>query len=225
MLTATPLIYCPVGIKRPACVPPGRAPIAQLSKVGPDTMTTIVNGEEKIEGGGGAVYGGGYDPAMRSTWKKTKLRTEKIDDNTTITHGGWWVQLLNHRPQDLIRIQRHPRVRQWVTVPGVRADHQWQVPVLLEIADGQVTSALDGIWDGERYTGGELEPLQQELLALVNGVEQSAPVDLAAAVRDLAVQGLMLGQYVDIDLLATAGWLSESLCLATVSAMAGRIVA
>lgn len=210
MLTATPLIYCPKEVKRPACVPQGRAPIALYDGKGPDAVTTVVDGKEQTVGGGGTIYGSGYDPATRATWKRTR--------------AGWWVQLLNHRPQDLIRIQRHPRVRQWITIPGVRPDHQWQVPVLLEIANGQVNSALDGIWDGERWTGGELEPLQQELLALVNGVEQSSPVDLAVAVRELAVKGLMLGQFVDLDLLAVAGWLSESLCLATVTAMAGRVI-
>jgi len=210
VLTPTPLIYCPVDIKRPACVPTGRAPIALLAGKGPDAVTSLVNGQEVTTGGGGTIYGSGYDPTTRETWKRTR--------------AGWWVQLLNHRPQDLIRIQRHPRVRQWITVPGVRPDHQWQVPVLLEIADGQVTSALDGIWDGERYTAGELEPLQQQLLALINGVEQSSPVDLAVAVRELAVQGLMLGQFVDLDLLAVAGWLSESLCLTTVQAMASKVV-
>jgi hypothetical protein len=208
MLSPTPLIYCPVGIKRPPCVPTGRAPVAQLPGKGPDAVTTMVNGQEHTEGGGGTIYGGSYDPSLRGTWKKAR--------------AGWWVQLLNHKPQDLIRIQRHPRVRQWATIPGVRSDHQWQVPVLLEIAEGQATSALDGIWDGERWTGGELEPLQQELLALVNGVEQAAPVDLASTVRDIAVKGLELGQHVDLDLLGVAGWLGESMCLSAVAAMAGR---
>jgi hypothetical protein len=210
MLTPTPLIYCPIGIPRPACCPP-RAPIAALKGKGPDAVTTVIDGQEHTEGGGGTTYGGGYDPATKGAWRKTR--------------AGWYVLLLNHRPQDLIRVQRHPRVREWVTIPGVRPDHQWQVPVLLDLSDGQVTSALDGIWDGERWTGGELEPLQQALLALVNGIEQSSPVDLSAAVRDLAVQGLALGQHVDIDLLAVAGWFSESLCLATISAMAGRSLA
>lgn len=208
MLTATPLIYCPVGIDRPACCA-HRAPIAQLRGKGPDAVATIVGDQQVITGGGGNMYGGGGYVADSKGWKKTP--------------AGWWVQLLNHRPQDLIRLQRHPRVRTWATVPGAHIGHEWQVPVLLEVSDTSVTSALDGLWDGERYTGGDLEPLQQELLALISGVDQGSPVDIAAEVRRMAAQGLGLGQHVDLDLLAVAGWLSESLALATVSAMAGRL--
>src|SRR5690242_2186391 len=107
MLTPTPLIYCPVGIKRPACVPPGRAPIALFAGKGPDAVTSIKDGQEVTTGGGGTIYGNGYDPATRELWKKTKIRTDQ--DGTK--HGGWWALLTNHKPQDLIRVQRHPRVR------------------------------------------------------------------------------------------------------------------
>lgn len=207
MLTATPLIYCPVGIERPACCA-HRAPIDLLRGKGPDAVTTVEHGQEVITGGGGKIYGSGYDPSTREKWRKTR--------------AGWWVLLLNHKPQDLIRIQRHPRVRTWVTVPGAHVGHEWQVPVLLELSETGITSALDGIWDGERYTAGDLEALQQELLALIRGIDQGSEIDLAAEVRRLAALGLGLGQHVDLDLLAVAGWLSESLALATISAMAGR---
>jgi hypothetical protein len=208
VLTAAPLIYCPVGVERPACCA-HRHPIGLLPKKGPDAVTTTVNGQEETTGGGGNIYGAtGYDPALRSKWRKTR--------------AGWWALLTNQKPQDLIRMQRHPRVRTWSVVPGAHAGHEWQVPVLFEMSDSGITSALDGLWDGERYTGGDLEPLQQELLALINGIDQGSPVDIAAEVRRLAAAGLGLGQYVDLDLLALAGWLSESLALSTVIVMAGR---
>lgn len=206
-LSPTPLIYCPVGIPRPACCP-HRAPVSLLPGKGPDAVTTLVDGQEETTGGGGMIYGGSYDPLTRDGWRKTR--------------AGWWVLLRNHKPQDLIRLQPHPRVRQWVTVQGARSDHQWQVPVLFDLSGGRIDSALDGIWDGEQWTAGELAPLQSQLLALINGVEQATPVDLSAALRDLAVQGLAVGHFVDLDLMVVGGWLSESLCLTTVNVMAGR---
>lgn len=208
-LSPTPLIYCPTGVTRPACCA-SRAAISLLPGKGPDAVTELVDGQEQTTGGGGQMYGGaGYDPLTREHWRQTR--------------AGWWVLLRNHKPQDLIRLQPHPRVRQWVSVPGARSEHQWQVPVLFDLSDGRITSALDGIWDGEQWTGGELAPLQSQLLALINGVHQDADLDVSAAVRDLAIAGLAVGHHVDLDLLVVAGWLSESLCLATINAMAGRV--
>lgn len=208
MLTALPLIYCPADMKKPPACWPARSRIETVSGVGPDAVsTTHPDGSVTVTGGGGGCYGGAFVPGATG-WKKTR--------------GGWWIQLLNHRPQDLIRVQRHPRVRQWATIQGVRPDHQWQVPVLLDRSGGVLTSALDGVWDGDRWSGGELEPLQQELLALIQGVDQGNPVDLAAEVRRIARIGLGIGHHVDDDLLAVSGWLGESMHLAVVACMAGE---
>lgn len=209
MLTPLPLIYCPAGVKRPPCWPL-LAPVGLLPAKGPDVVRTVAtDGSEVITGGGGTMFGGPYVDGSPG-WRPTR--------------GGWWVQLLNHKPQDLIRIQRHPRVRQWVTVPGVRPDHQWQVPVLLDRSSGVLSSALDGVWDGERWSGGDLEPLQSQLLALINGVDQGGDTDLAAEVLRLALAGLAVGHHTDADgdLIAVAGWLSESMQLAILNAMAGQ---
>lgn len=206
MLTSTPLIYCPKGVTRPACCP-HRAPISLLPGKGPDAVTTEVNGIEVTSGGGGMIYGAGYDPTTREKWRKTR--------------GGWYVLMSNHKPQDLIRMQPHPRVRQWATVTGAQPDHHWQVPVLLDLSGGHVSSALDGVWDGEQWSAGELAPLQDQLRALIGGIEQPQQIDLPAALRELTAQGLAIGHWVDLDLLAHTGWLSESLCLSAVHAMAG----
>jgi len=206
MLTPLPLIYCPAGIKRPACWPMV-APIATLAGHGPDATRTIASdGTEVVTGGGGTMFGGPY--AEGSTgWR--------------LTRGGWWVCLLNHKPQDCIRLQRHPRVRAWATVAGVRPDHQWQVPVLLDRSGGVVASALDGVWDGESWNAGDLAVLQSQLLALINGVDQSDEANLPAEVLRMTIAGLAVGHHVDADLLAAAGWLSESMQFAVLHAMAG----
>ena len=208
MLTPTPLIYCPTGIDRPACCA-HRAPIDLLRGKGPDAVATIVNGQEVITGGGGKIYGAsGYDPATREKWRKTR--------------AGWWLLLLNHKPQDLIRLQAHPRVRRWAPLVGAQPEHTWHIPILLEPTRLGWMSALDGIWDGESWSAGELARLQEPLLAIANGVQQGDDATREADFRRLAIDLLALGHLVDEDLLIAAGWLSESLMLRVVLTAAGR---
>lgn len=206
-LTPYPLIYCPKGINKPACCP--HVAIMELfAGKGPDAVTTLVNGQEITEGGGGRCYGGGYQVGSPG-WTKTK--------------AGWWVQLRGHRPQDLIRLQPHPRVRRWVQIPGAQTDHLWQVPVLIEEGGTGWTSSLDGVWDGDEFHGGELADLQTQLLAVVRGVAHDHDAsDLQKAIRELAVSILCVGQWVDEDLVIAGKFLSESVMLGAITAACGR---
>lgn len=210
-LTPYPLIYCPKGVKKPACCP-HEAVVGQFPGKGPDAVTTMVDGKPVTKGGGGKCYGGGYD-GDPTGWVKTR--------------AGWWVLMAGRRPQDLIRLQAHPRVRRWVSMTGAQIDQVWQIPVLLEEGKRGWDSALDGIWDGKRYHGGDLAPLQEQLLAVVRGVAGGRSDDdtLRAAVRSLAIAILGVGQWVDEDLLIAGGLLSESVMLGAITHACGRMLA
>jgi hypothetical protein len=206
MLTPYPLIYCPKGITKPACCPHA-APTALLPGKGPDAVL-LDDGQPDRTSGGGMCYGGGWQPNSPG-WKKTR--------------AGWYVQIGRHRPQDLIRLQPHPRVREWITIQGAQADHAWRIPLLLEQGDAGWTSALDGVWDGEQYHGGDLAPVQEQLLAVVRDVVQGLESpELLAAIRSLAIQILAVAQWVDEDLLIAGGFLSEMLALRAIVGAAGQ---
>jgi hypothetical protein len=203
MFTATPLIYCPKGIAKPACCAHGGA-VGLLPGKGPDVSSVLEGDQLVTTGGGGLCYGGGWQPDAPG-W--------------TLTSGGWYVQLLGHRPQDLIRLQSHPRVRRWQTVVGAQPDQLWQIPVLLEHGGNGYTSALDGVWNGQAWTAGELADLQSQLLALVNGIGQGDPAfNMEQSLRDLAFALLAVGHWIDEPLLAVTGWFSEQLLARTILA-------
>ena len=203
MFTATPLIYCPKNIPKPACCAHA-GPVGLLPGKGPDAVTEIIDGDQRTTGGGGLCYGGGWHPDAPG-WIKTS--------------GDYWVQLLGHRPQDVIRLQSHPRVRRWQSIQGAQHDHTWQIPVLLERGENGYTSALDGVWDGTGWTAGELAKLQSQLLALVNGIAQGDPAfNLEQSLRELAFALLAVGHWIDEPLLAVTGWFSEQLLARTILA-------
>lgn len=171
--------------------------------------------------GGGTLFGG---------------TLEDLPDGSTWTRSpaGWYVATCGHRPQDLLRLDRHPRVVTWARIDGALPGQGWQVPVLLTpageadehgyVADGYL-SALDRIWDGTTYgTPQDLAALQEPLLALANGVSVGGTLEQRnAAMRELAIGLLTLGQWVDGDLLAALGWLSERLQVQAILAAMNRL--
>lgn len=208
LLTPYPLIYTPKNVSKPACCPHG-GPIDVLPGKGPDVVITRDGDNTVVTGGGGRMWGGGYHPES-SGWKPTP--------------AGWWLQLLDHKPQHCIRLQAHPRVRQWVSVVGALPDHTWQIPVLLTHDQGRITSALDGIFDGQQFSAGDLSHLQQQLLAVRAGVGANnySDEELQTATLNLAIDLLAVGQWIDRDFLAVSGWLSESLMLRAILIACGE---
>jgi hypothetical protein len=203
IITPYPPIYVPKGKAKPACCPHA-GPVKLLNGYGPDAQVERSPKGEKRTGGGGQCWGGGFvdgDPG----WVKTP--------------AGWWVRLLGHRPQDLIRLQPHPRVRRWVEVPGASPDQAWQVPVLLERSGRLLRSACDGIWNGKTWSAGDLAGMQESVLAFYNGTPQGhGREDRNRRFRELAVSLLAVSHWIDIDLLVAAGWLGEGLMMRTVVA-------
>lgn len=198
-----PLIYCPKGVARPACCP-WQGGTGLLDGKGADAPV-----------GGGVCYGG---PFRGGAWKKTP--------------GGWYVLLDGHQPQHLGRAQPHPRLVRWQAVPGHAPETWWRIPVMIQPLvrpDGQpdrarvYVSALDRVWGPDGWQApSELEPIMRDLLA----VSEGAPLADTAEERDLAVVRLAislcaLGQWVDGDLIATAGWLTDTVVLRIIKAAIG----
>ncbi len=103
-MTPYPFIFCPPGVDKPACC-------AHMGQV----RQTATGGPE---GTGGVCWGGPYDPEA-ARWVKTA--------------GGWYLGDAGHRPQDLVRLNTHPRVVKWHQIPGALEDQWWRVPVLLTL--------------------------------------------------------------------------------------------
>ncbi len=196
-LNPYPLMFCPPGIDKPACCP-HMGQVRVKSDAGP-------------EGAGGICWGGGYD-AQAGTWTKTA--------------AGWWLNLNGQQPQHLTRMQTHPRILRWRSIPGALEGHWWQIPVLLTHVlhgeDKTYVSALDRIWSGTEWAApSELKPIQERVLAVVNGIPLDMDLEVRnAAVRKLAVSILQIGQWVDQDFLSAAGWLSERMMLNAVACSA-----
>lgn len=134
--------------------------------------------------------------------------------------AGWWLGTCGHRPQDLVRLEDHPRVIRWRTIPGAQPEHTWRVPVLLtpdpDGAAPAYVSALDRVMTPQGWQAPEdLRPLQEWLLHLAHRQTSAGTMEERnARFIQGAVALLAVGQWVDFDLLATAGWLSERLSLA-----------
>lgn len=194
-MTPYPLIFCPPDVAKPACCPHA-GQVRQTSEGGPEKT-------------GGTCWGGPFDPAG-AQWIKSR--------------AGWWLGLIGHKPQDLTRLESHPRVMRWRVIDGALDGHFWRVPVLLTPADEMpkhgYISALDRLWNGSEWTAPQdLAALQEPLLAIVHGIPLK--MDLAerdAAIRGLAIGLLTVGHWIDHEFLAMTGWLSESLILATIRA-------
>jgi hypothetical protein len=192
-LTPYPVFYTPPGQPRPACCPHDGG--LQLIAPGPDGLL-------------GMLWGGAELPAA-ADWRQT--------------HAGWWVRADGHLPQHLTRLDGHPRIPRWCVVEGALEDHWWRVPILIDKQDETWGSALDRLWTGGEFgPPADLEPLQRQVLAIVAGV----PLADTAEARDvacakLAVELLALGQWVDSDLLAALGWLSEDMMERVILAACG----
>jgi len=200
-----PLIYCPQGVARPACCP-SVGGTGLLDGKGAD----VASGGK----GGGVCYGGPY---RDGAWQRTP--------------AGWYVLLDGHKPQHLGRAQSHPRILRWQAVPGHLPETYWRVPVVLAplvaekdgAAAACYVSALERVWYGDGWKAPtDLEDLHRSLLAIAEGV----PLADTAAERDhkvtaLAIELLELGQWVDGDLLAAAGWLTEALVERVILAACG----
>jgi hypothetical protein len=201
-----PLIYCPKGVKRPECCP-WLAGMGLLSGKGPD----VAEGGE----GGGFCFPGPY---RDGPWLKTG--------------AGWYVLLDGHKPQHLGRTQPHPRIVKWQAVPGHLPETLWRIPVMIAPMvkpEGHpdkaacYMSALDRVWSPAGWSAPvELEPIQRQLLALAEGV----PLHDSAEERDrmiamLAIDLMSLGQWVDADLIAAAGWLTDAVVIRVVEAACG----
>lgn len=208
-MTPYPLIYTPrgwksaTGAQKPACCPhTGSLPTER--RLGPDV---VMEGDEVKSGGGGLLWGG--DRLDGGTWR--------------CTPAGWWVCLNGHHPQHLLRLGRHPRVIRRAVVEGAQPGQLWSIPVLLEHGPDGYRSAVDGVWDGERWAAGDLTATQETLLAAASGLDTDPdPARHAANIRQLAVDLAAIDQWVDLDLLAVTGWLSERAMLAWILAAAGR---
>lgn len=199
MRAGTPRWYCPVGVERPAHVPyPGG--IALLPGVGPDVAA---DGE-----GGGTIYGGPFEPG---------------EPGWTVTDAGWWVNLDGVAPQQLVRLETHPRILRWATVQGEHPDHWWRVPVLLtpqgQDAEGApllFVSAVERVFRGADgwQPPSDLVELQHQLLAVAmdQGVG-NRDADEMAVLADLVAVILGLGHTVSLHELIVKGWLTERVLL------------
>lgn len=206
-----PRIYCPPGVARPACCPPGIAAVAVHPSHAPDVAHLPEDARAEVAGRTwGLCYGG--DPIPGQRWARTD--------------AGWWAAVDGFTPQDVLRLERHPRVLRWRQVQGAHLDHWWSVPVILAPAGaaGQgYVSALDRLVGpaGARIAGEDLAPLQETLLAIVNGVELGqTEAQRNDALEQLAIGLLAIGHWVDAPLLYAAGWLSESVLVRIVVAAA-----
>lgn len=199
-----PLIYCPRGILRPSCCP-WPAGVGLLDGKGADAPA-----------GGGTCYGAAY---RDGDWRKTP--------------AGWYVLIEGHKPQHLGRAQSHPRILRWQAVPGHAPETWWRIPVLLApmvTVDGQpdkaacYVSAIDRVWGPSGWEApADLEPIMRSLLAIAEGVPLAdTPEDRSRAVAQLAIDLAALGQWIDGDLMATAGWLTEDVMTRIIFAACGR---
>jgi hypothetical protein len=192
-LTPYPIWYTPAGVAKPACCPhAGGLPVIVP---GPDGAT------------GGTLWGANALPA--GDWRRAA--------------PGWWVLADGHLPQHLARLDGHPRIPRWAVVEGTEVDHFWRVPILLEKVDSTWRSSLDRVWTGDGFAPPkDLEPISRQVLAITSGVPLHHDIEernrLCAV---LAVDLLALGQWVDGDLLAALGWLSEDMMERVILAACG----
>lgn len=186
LLVPYPLIFTPQGMPKPACCPH----MAQVP---------VLKGPEGLPG---ICWGGAYLPDA-GEWIKTP--------------AGWWLNINGHQPQHMTKLETHPRVMRWECIIGAQPDHFWRIPILLtRVSLGEeegFVSALDRIWNGMEWAAPrDLEPLQTRLLSAANGVPLGADPELRSkAMREIAMEILSVGSWVDPDFLAATGWLSERL--------------
>jgi hypothetical protein len=202
-LTPYPLFYLPPSVQPPACCP-HRVRFGTSRNAGPDGVDT----PEGRVGGSGHTLGGSF---RHGDWRKSP--------------AGWWLLCgEGHQPQHLVRMPAHPAIRRWRSVDGVIPGQRWRVPVLLTLDQGDLIDATDRRWTADGWQAADdLRPLLEPLLAVGCGILLDPdPTARNAAMVRLAVGLLAVGHWIDADLLATTGWLSESLVLRVVNAALDR---
>jgi hypothetical protein len=192
-LTPYPIWYTPPGMGRPACCP--HVGGLQVIVPGPDEQV------------GGMLWGAAALPV--GDWRRAG--------------PGWWICADGHLPQHLTRLDGHPRIPRWACVEGATPEQFWRVPILIEKSEDTWRSALDRVWGGDTFTVPEdLEPLSRQVLAISAGVPLHETLEERNRLcARLAVDLLALGQWVDGDLLAALGWLSEDMMERVILAACG----
>lgn len=208
-LSIYPRIYVPLGVAKPACCA-HLAGAGAMDGHGPDA---VVAPDGTRSGGGGLTYGPRPWLPLDTTWRRTV--------------AGWWIDLDGHRPQDLLRLEQHPRVLRWRTVPGVLAGQHWRIPVLLTPADGNpelgYLSAVDQVLGEHGWSAGDLVDLQAPLLAIAAGVPlHQDPEVRNATILQLTIDLLAIGHWIDRTLLIHTGWLTETLQMEVILAAIDR---
>ncbi len=203
-MTPYPAIYCPAGMPAPACCPHAGAMQTMLGK-GADA-------DDGTGPGAGMCYG---MPYASEGWQRTA--------------AGWYLRLNEaHVPQHLVKLQPDPRIVRWRSVAGAKYGHWWQVPVILCQADDDPTrgyiSALDRLWMGSEWgLPPDLQCLQVPLLAIVGGqLLDLDPEQRNTRMRNLAIELLKVGNWIDEDFLAVTGWFSEAMMLRIILAGCDR---
>ena len=196
-----PWFYTPGDTAPPSCCP-HQAPFSIPAGAGPDKQ---IDADGTIRDVGGRLWGIGRVP----------------DGIAWIDSGaGWFVAWHAQSPQDLSRLNPHPRVLLWRWVTGGDPSHRWRIPVLIapDPHGGQPSpflSALDRILGvGGWQEPPDLEPLQRALLALTRGERQHADTDENNAALMETVSGLIaLGSWCDLTLAATQpAWITDQVC-------------
>ena len=195
-----PLIYCPLvdgkDIPKPACC--ARAlPFRAKPGCGPD-------------GSGGIIYGDPLPDPVVAPWIKTP--------------AGWWVYHDGQKPQNLQRIDRHPRIQRWVWVDGADEGHRWLVPQLfVRDSNDDLVMTIDRQMTATGWqVGDDLSPLIESLMSIEAGVPLHVDPEVRAArVIEVAIELLTLGSWVDRDLLIALGWFTEAVAVRVIRVALG----
>lgn len=191
-----PVFYTPgPAAKRPACCR-YLAPVHVGRGQGPDRV---------VDADGNPTDAGGY------YWGNGTLNPDRDWQQSS---AGWWVAWGNHLPQDLQRIDLHPRILRWRSVPGAEPSHLWTVPVLLGQDDhGTFRPALDRVYGPQGWQEpDDLADLVGALLRIAAGdrLASEDPAENDAALLALFEQLVALGHHADLALLGTRpGWITD----------------
>lgn len=199
-MLALPCWYTAPGTARPDHCP-HLAGMALARPCGPD-------------GQAGTVWPGPYDPATASDWRSVG--------------PGLWLLARDSSPQACRRLELPARVRTWTPIMGVRPEHSYLVPRLVEpvAADRPelgYRSALDRIWLGQgAWSADDLADLQTELLRIL-AISVQRPDEIADAAVDLVVRAIERTHHLVAAEIAALGWLSERTIIDYLYAMAGQL--
>lgn len=161
---------------------------------------------ETKTGGGGLVWGGLLEHGQH--WQRA---------------GSYWVLMSGQKPQDLLRLTAHPRVKNRRWVDGAHEGQRWSIPVLLRhLGPKSHRSNVDGVWNGEEWDAGDLTPLVAQLVTFANEVPMGADdAAIDRAFLDLAVALMAVDHWIDLPLLGLNRWLSQATMERVVFAAAG----